>query len=93
MLLFQHLHVSQSLRVINDQVNEDVADRSGAALLPLARDAVPNPSDATQLFRFEVDEVARRLSLIALYQRLGSMLYRGPKRRRFRALVTVENEQ
>lgn len=44
-------------------MNQVVADTCGAALLPVARDAVPDPSEASQLLNVDVDQVARRLAL------------------------------
>ena len=60
-------------------MNQVVAGTSGAALLPVARDAVPDPSEASQLLNVDVDQVARRLALVALHRRLGLQIAQPPK--------------
>lgn len=52
-------------------MNQVVADTSGAALLPFACDTVTDPAEASQLFHVDMDQVTRRLALVALDRRLG----------------------
>ena len=54
--------------------NPVVADACGTALLPVAGDAMHHLAEAGQLFDINVDQVTRRLALVALHQWLGDQV-------------------
>lgn len=77
--MFQRLHVGQPRGDVDSHVNEVVADNSGAAQLPVAREEVPNPAEANQFFNIDVDEVARRRALVELHQQHGLEVAQEPQ--------------
>jgi hypothetical protein len=66
LLVRQNLLVGQSGGVIDQNVKTVVADANKATLLPLTGNAVPDFSEAGQLFEVDIVQVSGMLPLVAL---------------------------
>jgi hypothetical protein len=79
LLICQPLHLGKRGGFVYRDVNSVVANTSGAVLLAVAGDALPDLAEAAQLLLLcgslrldvDVDQVARCLALVALHRRLG----------------------
>ena len=68
LLVRQHLGVRQSRGVVDGNMDFVVADAVGAALLPVAVDAVPQLAEPGQGFHVDLDQVAWPVPFVTLHR-------------------------
>jgi hypothetical protein len=71
LLVRQDLDVGQPGGVIHSDVNLVIADAVGPSLLPVSRDPVTHPAEASQGLDVDMDQVTRSLPLVALHRWFG----------------------
>jgi hypothetical protein len=79
LLVCQHLDVGQPRGVIDGDMDLVVANASGAALLPIAGDAVSDLPEPGQRLDVDVDQVARPRPFVPLYRWFGIQIAQAPE--------------